>query len=88
MLHILDTYLFKILELLSQAEQSAIWLWPGAYFLVCMVYLKVYSLAVEKITITIVMIDDREYYKNINPQGLSDNYSFAILSASVMICHT
>ena len=35
-----------------------------------------------------VVIDAREYYKNINPQGLSDNYSFAILSASVMICHT
>ena len=60
----------------------------GAYFLVCMVYLKAYSLTVAKITIAIVMIDAREYYKNINPQGLSDNYSFAILSASVMICHT
>ena len=60
----------------------------GAYFLVCMVYLKAYSLTVAKITIAIVMIDAREYYKNINPQGLSDNYSFAILSASVMNCHT
>ena len=60
----------------------------GAYFLVCMVYLKACSLTVAKITIAIVMIDAREYYKNINPQGLSDNYSFAILSASVMICHT
>ena len=50
-----------------------------------MVYLKAYSLAVAKITIAIVTIDAREYYKNINPQGLSDNYSFAILSESVMI---
>ena len=58
------------------------------YFLVCLVYLKAYSLAVAKITIAIVMIDAREYYKNINPLGLSDNHSFAILSTSVMKCHT
>ena len=32
----------------------------GAYFLVCMVYLKAYSLTVAKITIAIVMIDARE----------------------------
>ena len=60
----------------------------GAYFLVCMVYLKAYSLTVAKITIAIVMIDAREYYKSINPLGLNENYSFAILSASVMNCHT
>ena len=60
----------------------------GAYFLVCMVYLKANSLAAAKITIAIVMIDAREYYKTINPQGLSDNHSFAILSTSVLICHT
>ena len=60
----------------------------GAYFLVCMVYLKAYSLTVAKITIAIVMIDAREYYKNINPLGLNDNYSFAILSTSVMTYHT
>ena len=60
----------------------------GAYFLVCMVYLKAYSLTIAKITIAIVMIDAREYYKNINPLGLSDNYSFAIFSTSVMNCHT
>ena len=30
----------------------------------------------------------QQYYKNVNPQGLSDNYSFAILSESVMNCHT
>lgn len=34
------------------------------------------------------MIDALEYYKNINPLGLSDNYSFAVLSTSVMNCHT
>ena len=60
----------------------------GTYFLVCMVYLKAYSLTVAKITIAIVMIDAREYYKNINPLGLNDNYSFAILSTSVMTYHT
>ena len=43
----------------------------GAYFLVCMVYLKAYSLTVAKITIAIVMIDAREYYKNINPLVLA-----------------
>ena len=60
----------------------------GAYFLVCMVYFKAYSLTVAKISIAIVMIDALEYYKNINPLGLSDNYSFAVLSTSVMNCHT
>ena len=34
------------------------------------------------------MIDAREYYKNINPLGLSDNHSFAVLSTSAMNCHT
>ena len=60
----------------------------GVFF--SMVYLKAYSLTryVAKITIAIVIINAREYYKNINPQGLSDNYSSAILSESVMNCHT
>ena len=57
----------------------------GAYFLVCMVYLKAYSLTVAKITIAIVMIDAREYYKNINPQSpQSRQLQFCY---SVGICH-
>ena len=60
----------------------------GAYFLVCMVYLKAYSLAVAKITIAIMMIDALEYCKNLNPLGLSDHHSFAIFSTSAMNCHT
>ena len=54
----------------------------GAYFLVCMVYLKAYSLTVAKITIAIVMIDAREYYKNINPQSRQLQFCY-----SVGICH-
>ena len=55
------------------------WGGGGAYFLVCMVYLKAYSLTAAKITIAIVMIDAREYYKNINPLGLSDNHTTVLL---------
>ena len=51
----------------------------GAYFLVCMVYLKAYSLTVAKITIAIVMIDAGEYYKDINPLDLSDNHTTVLL---------
>ena len=52
-----------------------------------MVYLKTYSLTAAKITIAIVMIDAREYYKNINPLGLSDNHTTVLLKYFVDICH-
>ena len=70
--------MFKTLEPLSHAKQSA-----------SMVYLKAYSLTKYVANYHHCDSDNaQQYYKNLNPQGLSDNYSFAILSESVMNCHT
>ena len=53
-----------------------------------MVYLKAYSLTKYVANYHHCDSDNaQQYYKNLNPQGLSDNYSFAILSESVMNCH-
>ena len=47
----------------------------GVFFSMHGIFKPAYSLTVAKITIAIVMIDGREYYKNINPLGLSGNHS-------------
>ena len=69
-----------------KAERNIFTKIQGVFFST-MVYLKAYSLTYIAHNQHCDSDNAREYYKNINPQGLSDNYSFSILSTSVTICH-